>query len=93
MRRKARIDGNHVSIRRYFEAHGCEVESTAQLGNGFPDLVVAWGHRLALVEVKTARGRIREDQRRFLQRFPMTHIVRTDTDAAAVIASLKETQE
>lgn len=52
MRQRARVDDNHPAIVDALEALGWLVWSTAALGNGFPDLVVAKAGRLLLLEVK-----------------------------------------
>lgn len=89
MRRAAKVDANQASIREYLEAHGCQVVSTAALGNGFPDLMACWGEHVALVEVKDGHGKLRERQAEFIARWPMTKIVRSESDAEALVAWLK----
>lgn len=48
-----RRDANHQAIKDTFIALGCSVADTADVGNGFPDLVVVIGEETVLVEVKT----------------------------------------
>lgn len=67
MRHRARIDDNQQTIVSALEAMGWLVKSTAQLGNGFPDLVIAKHGRLVLVEVKDgskspSRRQLTEDE-------------------------------
>lgn len=52
MRQRARVDRNHREIVEALEAMGWGVISTAQLGNGFPDLVAMKAGRVVFVEVK-----------------------------------------
>ncbi len=52
MRQRARIDANHGAIVEALKRCGWHVESTAQLGKGFPDLVAARAGVLKLIEVK-----------------------------------------
>ena len=84
-RRAARVDSNHGQIADFFRAHGCEVESLARLGNGVPDLLVSAPNtdKVALVEVKSEKGKRTPDQLKFSARFPVW-IVRTDDDARHV---------
>lgn len=89
MRTKARVDSNHASIAAFFRAHGCEWESTARMGHGFPDALVGWQDRIVLVEVKTPKGALRPAQTAFQRRFPVW-LVRNDTDAKQVVQWLKQ---
>lgn len=54
--RRGRRDANHAAIRDALrDIPGVDVEDTADLGNGFPDLVVGWSRhpdRAWLFEVK-----------------------------------------
>ncbi len=52
MRRAARVDANHSSVRRAFEAMGCTVLDLSAHGSGCPDLLVARAKQTVLVEVK-----------------------------------------
>lgn len=52
MRRAAKVDRNHAEVVEALEAMGWGVISTAQLGNGFPDLVALKAGRVVFVEVK-----------------------------------------
>ena len=52
MRRAARVDRNHGEIIKAFRKLGFSVADTSKLGAGFPDLVIAFAKRTALVEVK-----------------------------------------
>lgn len=50
-----RVDANHWEVFRAFQQLGWCAISTAALGGGFPDLVVAKRGRLRLIEVKDGR--------------------------------------
>ena len=52
MRRAARTDQNHSQIVAALRALGWLVKSTAAVGDGFPDLVIAKQGRVLLLEVK-----------------------------------------
>lgn len=55
MKRGGRRDGNHQDIVRTFRALGWYVHDTADLGAGFPDLVIARAGCVRLVEIKDGR--------------------------------------
>ncbi len=88
MKLAARIDANQPDLVAFFRAHGCEVESLAAVGKGVPDLLIAWGHKLALVEIKTEAGKLTPDQVKFHDRFPVV-VVRNEKGAADVVGWLK----
>ena len=52
MRRRARTDSNHAEIVEALRRAGCTVQSLAAIGDGTPDLLVGYGGRNLLVEVK-----------------------------------------
>ena len=56
MRRASRTDRNHSQVVGALRALGCLVHSTAAVGGGFPDLIIALpnrlGRRLVLCEIK-----------------------------------------
>lgn len=52
MRRRAKVDANHAAVVQALRAAGWCVQDTSRLGGGFPDLVIAKGGRVELVEVK-----------------------------------------
>jgi Holliday junction resolvase-like predicted endonuclease len=71
-RRAARVDGNHAQIVAELRAAGCHVEDLSAVGRGVPDLVVASpsGARMVFVEVKTRRGKLREQQVAWFAKWP-----------------------
>ena len=52
MRRAAKVDDNHGKIVAALRKAGASVHSGAALGQGFPDLIVGYGGRTFLCEVK-----------------------------------------
>lgn len=85
MRKRARVDTNQREIVEALRAVGWKVTSAASLGGGFPDLVIARGHDVKLVEVKHAKGTLTADQQRFIVRegWPVT-IVRSIDEALSL---------
>jgi len=49
---KGRIDVNQPEIIACFKKLGMSVETTSDLGGGFPDILVSFGHVTVLVEIK-----------------------------------------
>ena len=47
-----RRDANHRDVIRAFEAYGWTVADTADLGDGFPDVLIAKGGVMRQVEIK-----------------------------------------
>lgn len=66
MRRAAKVDANHAEIVAAFRQLGYSVGNLSQLGGGWPDLLVAKDGRTALVEVKSAKGKLNRDQLDFV---------------------------
>lgn len=52
MRLRGRTDGNHVLIIRALRQAGASVQSLANVGDGCPDLMVALGGSVYVMEVK-----------------------------------------
>lgn len=84
MRRAARTDANQAEIVAALRKAGCQVESLAKLGRGVPDLLVGRASRLWLLEVKTKRGDLTPDQRRWHALWPV-HVVRSPEDALRAV--------
>lgn len=55
MRRRGRVDDNHVAVVKALRAAGYVVLSLSEIGNNAPDLLVARGGQMWLVEVKRPR--------------------------------------
>lgn len=85
-RRAARVDANHGEIVAEFRRLGCAVESLAGMGKGVPDLLVCMHGRNELVEVKTEKGKLTEDQVKWFEKWPVTvHVVRDTLDVAMLV--------
>lgn len=52
MRRAAKVDRNQAEIVEIFERYGFSVQRAQAMGSGFPDLILGYGGRNYLVEVK-----------------------------------------
>lgn len=52
MRRAAKVDRNQPEIVEIFEDYGFSVQRAQAMGSGFPDLILGYGGRNYLVEVK-----------------------------------------
>jgi hypothetical protein len=52
MKYARRADGNQAEIVAALRAVGCKVVPTHTIGQGFPDLVIDWHGRTALMEIK-----------------------------------------
>lgn len=52
MRRAAKVDANQAEIVAGLRKVGCSVESLAAVGKGVPDLLVGYGSKNYLLEVK-----------------------------------------
>lgn len=93
MRRAAKVDANHVAIVAAFRAAGAVVLSLASLGKGVPDLLVSKGRWCRLVEVKTAKGKLTDDQVAFWFKWkgPEIHTVRSEAEAVALVETLDKT--
>lgn len=85
----ARVDAPHAEIVKALRQCGCQVLDLSRVGSGCPDLLVRLPRKgisdLWLMEVKTGRGKLNEDQRRFHALWPETIIVRSVDDALKVV--------
>ena len=93
-----RTDSTHAAIVKALRKAGCQVKDTSRVGQGFPDLIVRvgrfqnvsepsqrpWGKYL-LMEVKSPRGTLTADQRKFLAAWPETVIVRSVDEALKAV--------
>lgn len=88
--RFAKIDANQPEIVAALRKAGVSVQSTASLGNGFPDLVAAKGSMTWMIEVKGPKGTLTPDQIKFIDGWRGTvHIVRTVDDALKLVGVIK----
>ncbi len=60
--RHGKRDANHAAIRDALRQAGASVFDTADLGGGFPDLVVGWRGVNLLLEVKMITGKLTDDE-------------------------------
>ena len=88
MRQAARTDGNQAEIVSALRVVGAKVHCTHQAGSGMPDLLVCFDGKLYLMEVKTPRGRLTDEQKEFMQDFPVV-VVRSITDALRCIGVME----
>ena len=58
MRKHGKIDRNQIEIVAALRQIGAWVQSVADVGNGCPDLIVAYHGRLFLLEVKAGDGKL-----------------------------------
>ena len=60
-----RVDGPHGAIVKALRQCGCAVVDLSSQGHGVPDLMVGRKGQTVLLEVKTARGQLRQSQKDF----------------------------
>lgn len=63
--RFGRRDSTHRQVVDALKALGASVFDCADVGGGFPDLVVGYRGLTYLIEVKSSRGKLRESQHEF----------------------------
>jgi len=96
IRRAAKVDANQAEIVAALRKVGCEVVSTAAIGNGFPDLIVLgpgmnkWERKIYLVEIKNgslppSRRRLTAFQKVLHKIWPV-HVVTNWAEALNVVA-------
>jgi hypothetical protein len=89
MRRAARVDRNQAAIVEQLRGVGASVESLARVGAGVPDLLVGFRERTYLLEIKTDRGALTDDQRAWLARWRgQAAVVRSADEALKAIGAL-----
>lgn len=71
----AKKDDNHNEIKNNLEACGFSVWDTHQLGNNFPDMIVACRGETAVVEIKATKGKLTEGQDEFKSLWQGKHVV------------------
>ena len=87
-RRAARIDDNQTEIVAALRRVGCTVRITAQLGDGFPDLLVRpRGPMASLIQMETKRrkGKLTPAQVKYFSEFPETIKVETVEEALRAV--------
>lgn len=79
-------DANQSEIVKALRGAGASVYDMADVGHGFPDLVVGYAGRIWLVEVKMPDGELTPDQVDFIRDCHGTvHVVHNVDEALAVI--------
>jgi Holliday junction resolvase len=66
LRRAAKRDSTEPEIIKALEAHGCGVTQLSQ--EGVPDLICSYNGRWFLVECKSEKGKLTEDQADFMSK-------------------------
>lgn len=80
-----RLDANHADIRAALEAVGASVDT-----KGPVDLIVGYRGATYLLEIKTATGKLRPSQERFLGRWRgQATVVRTIDDALKAVGAIR----
>ena len=90
MRTRARVDANHGEIVAALRKVGCRVLDLSRVGQGCPDLLVSLPSRrclpaLVLMEIKTAKGRVTQDQIKFEAAGWPVFMVRSVEEALACV--------
>jgi hypothetical protein len=90
MRRAAKVDANHGTVKRAFEKMGCSVGDLSRAGEGITDLVVGIHYVNFLVEVKVPGQGLRgQKQKDFYRDWKGPKaIVRTVEEAALLVAEM-----
>ena len=84
-----RRDANHKEITKAFEKLGATVFDTSLLGGGFPDISVFYRGFTALVEIKTATGKLSPKQTEWFSRHSgMCYVVRNEEEVTEVIRQI-----
>ena len=91
---KHRVDANQQRIVRALRQIGCEVVSTAAMGDGFPDLLVYRfaNDRLVMLEIKNpeqpkGNQKLTPHQVAFHERWPV-HVVTNEAEALQAVGVL-----
>jgi hypothetical protein len=92
MRKHGKIDRNQIEIVAALRQIGAWVQSVADVGNGCPDLLVAYHGRVFLVEVKADKGKLTADEAAWIGECERiggvaVHIVRGVDDALRTLGA------
>lgn len=90
MRRKAKVDTNQSDMVKALRFVGASVFVASHIGDGFPDLVVGWRGRNFLIEVKTATGKLTDEQKHFASRWQGSYYVCRDVSDLAILLEVDE---
>lgn len=75
VRKIAKKDDNHNEIKKGLEGAGFSVWDTHQMGNDFPDMIIARNSLTAVVEIKSGSGKLTKGQIEFKLLWRGKHIV------------------
>ncbi len=70
MRLKARHDSNHTEVCKAFQKLGAAVLDLSHVGGGCPDILICIKNALALVEIKSEKGKLNPLQAKFHDSWP-----------------------
>lgn len=92
MRRHGKRDRNHSDVVGWYRDLGCSVHDCADMGNGFPDILVGIDGEDDKVEIKYGDAGLTSDQitwhRDWKGRRPV--IVRTHTDVVIHVGNMRK---
>lgn len=94
MRRAAKVDANQAEVVVALQKAGASVTSLAAVGGGVPDLLVSWGGRWYVLEVKDgarppSRRRVRANQAAWHdQQRAEVHVVLSPEDALRALGMI-----
>jgi hypothetical protein len=75
---KHKHDQNHAAVVAEAKKMGASVKDTSSLGGGFPDACVGWFGNNYLIEIKTATGKLKNNQEIFHRMWAgKIHVVRS----------------
>jgi len=86
----AKVDESQQGCVAVARGIGAFVFLTHQVGKGFPDAVIGYRGNLYLIEFKTGKGKLEEDQAEFAQKMDAVgvtvHVVRNPNEMLALLA-------
>jgi hypothetical protein len=78
-----RTDSSHAEVRDTLRKLGCRVEDCSWIGRGWPDLMVRLpGRDWAAIEVKSAKGKLKQAQEQWRDRMGMRYVVLRSAEEA-----------
>ena len=93
----AKVDDSQQGCVAVARGIGAFVFLTHQVGKGFPDAVIGYRGKLYLVEFKTDKAKLEEDQVQFAQKMDAVgitvHVIRNPNEMLALLAGRMEMLE
>ena len=93
----AKVDDSQHGCVAVARGIGAFVFLTHNIGKGFPDAVIGYRGKLYLVEFKTDKGKLGEDQVQFAQKMGAVgvtvHVIRNPNEMLALLAGRMEVLE